>query len=68
MGRCSYGMYLWQQLFTGWPFLYLHVSQPNALVALIGTIVCAGLSFHFVEQPLTELGRKLARGRSRQQK
>jgi peptidoglycan/LPS O-acetylase OafA/YrhL len=64
MGRCSYGMYLWQQLFTGWPFLYLRVSQPNALVALIGTIVCAGLSFHFVEQPLTKLGRKLSRVRS----
>jgi len=66
MGRCSYGMYLWQQLFTGWPFLYLRTSQPNALVALIGTIACAGLSFHFVEQPLIGLGRKLSRVRWRQ--
>jgi peptidoglycan/LPS O-acetylase OafA/YrhL len=65
MGRCSYGMYLWRQLFTGWPFLYPRVSHPNALVALVGTVACAGLSFHFVEQPLTELGRKLARVWSR---
>jgi peptidoglycan/LPS O-acetylase OafA/YrhL len=68
MGRCSYGMYLWQQLFTGLPFLYLGVGQPNALVALFGTIACAGLSFHFVEQPLTSLGRKLAQARSRRRK
>jgi peptidoglycan/LPS O-acetylase OafA/YrhL len=66
MGRCSYGMYLWQQLFTGWHFLYLRTGQPNALVALIGTIACAGLSYHFVEQPLIGLGRKLSRMRWRQ--
>jgi peptidoglycan/LPS O-acetylase OafA/YrhL len=60
LGRISYSIYLWQQLFTlGAPFTMLppwwHLGALAAMVA-----GCAAL-FWLVETPLIKLGRSLAR-------
>jgi peptidoglycan/LPS O-acetylase OafA/YrhL len=63
LGRMSYSLYLWQQLF-------FHGSAANPLPALgplphwpwnlLATLVCATASHYLLERPLTRLGRRLA--------
>lgn len=60
IGRISYGIYLWQQLF----FIR---NQPNALgpvqqfpLNLICVLLVAWLSYRFFEEPLRHYGAKLA--------
>jgi peptidoglycan/LPS O-acetylase OafA/YrhL len=59
VGRISYSLYLWQQLFLiasttpQWPVQRL----PWNLVCAIG---CAALSYYTVERPMMQLGRRLA--------
>lgn len=62
IGRLSYSIYLWQQLFLVWsPFREssMHVLQrfPNNLIALG---VCASLSYYLIEKPMTNIGHRLA--------
>jgi peptidoglycan/LPS O-acetylase OafA/YrhL len=63
IGRISYSLYLWQQLFfTGhflgnWHPLGWLQSWPMRLVMTFGIAV---VSYHLLECPLTRLGRKLA--------
>ncbi len=58
IGRLSYSLYIWQMLFfaphddLGWI-----QSFPGAV---IGTAVCALLSYYFVEKPAIAFGRRLA--------
>lgn len=58
IGRLSYSLYIWQMLFfaphndLGWI-----QSLPGAV---LGTAVCALLSYYFVEKPAIAWGRKLA--------
>ena len=59
LGRCSYSIYLWQQLFTAHPTSYLKVPQPNALEVVALILACAAASYHFVERPLNAFGRRL---------
>lgn len=61
IGRISYSLYLWQQL-----FLVAHFGSAS-LGALqewpfnwIAVFACGLLSFYFIEQPLVRLGRRLA--------
>jgi peptidoglycan/LPS O-acetylase OafA/YrhL len=65
IGRISYSLYLWQQLFliSGWePRLAFQKFPQN----LILTVTLALLSYIFVEKPCMNFGRKLsARIRSR---
>ncbi|MBK9384513.1 MAG: acyltransferase [Planctomycetes bacterium] len=69
IGRMSYSLYLWQQIF----FTPIHqpltdipmpALLPDALLTwpgnLIGLLACATASYYVVERPLTRLGRRLA--------
>jgi peptidoglycan/LPS O-acetylase OafA/YrhL len=53
LGMISYSLYLWQQLFTGRPSVYL----SDALLPLM--FIAAILSFYFVERPSVRLGKRL---------
>ena len=63
IGRISYSLYLWQQLF----FLG-HFGPPDSKLALLQswplrlilTFACALASYELLERPLARLGHKLA--------
>jgi peptidoglycan/LPS O-acetylase OafA/YrhL len=61
IGRISYSLYLWQQLFFGVNFagsppgLRVLRQQPFNLMALV---VCATFSYYIVEKPLVRLGHR----------
>ncbi|WP_158911094.1 acyltransferase family protein [Edaphobacter sp.] len=61
IGRISYSLYLWQELF------FLHRKDDSSLRFLqsapwnlIAVLVCAILSYYVVERPLMRLGHRLA--------
>lgn len=61
IGRISYSLYLWQELF------FLHRRDDSSLRFLqsapwnlIAVLVCAILSYYVVEKPLMRLGHRLA--------
>jgi peptidoglycan/LPS O-acetylase OafA/YrhL len=63
VGRMSYSLYLWQQIFFHGPARFrLAGLEPfqdwpwNA----IGLFACAAASYYLLERPLTRLGRRLA--------
>jgi peptidoglycan/LPS O-acetylase OafA/YrhL len=61
VGRLSYSLYLWQQLFLVWSdervagLAWVQVFPYN----LIAVFVCAGLSLLLIENPLIALGHRL---------
>lgn len=65
IGRISYSLYLWQQLFlvmwdqylASGAFVWLQTFPMNFVAAF----ACAVASYKFVETPLIELGRRLSR-------
>lgn len=59
IGRLSYSLYLWQMLFLPEFERPLGVIQSFPL-SLILPIVCAAISFYFVEKPMIRIGHKLA--------
>ena len=65
IGKRSYSLYLWQQL-----FLSVHFGPGKEMVlqqwplSLLCTFGCACLSYSFVEQPLIRKGRAILRKRS----
>lgn len=60
LGRLSYSLYLWQELFTTsdtrYPISLLQMFPLN-LIALLGV---AALSYRYVERPMIRLGHRLA--------
>jgi peptidoglycan/LPS O-acetylase OafA/YrhL len=62
IGRISYGLYLWQELFfTG----HRYVGYPLGILQrtplrLVATFAIAMASYHLLERPLIKLGHKLA--------
>jgi peptidoglycan/LPS O-acetylase OafA/YrhL len=56
VGRLSYSLYIWQQLFL----LNPRVSAP---VGIAAAFVCAYLSYRFVEQPCIRMGQRLMASR-----
>lgn len=61
IGRISYSLYLWQQLF------FLHRKEYSSLRFLqetpwniIAVLVCAVLSYYVIEKPLMRVGHRLA--------
>ena len=61
VGRLSYSLYLWQQLFLVWdgqqaPALAPLQHMPWNWLALLA---CAALSYRFIEQPMIALGQRL---------
>jgi len=63
IGRISYSLYLWQQLFFTQHFIPwtrpLGIAQSWPLCLLL-TFGCAIASYHLLERPLARLGHKLA--------
>jgi peptidoglycan/LPS O-acetylase OafA/YrhL len=55
IGRWSYSIYLWQQLFTHMPAFKIFGITCN----MIALAICAGLSYYFVEKPMIKLGHRL---------
>ena len=64
LGRLSYSLYLWQQLFLVWPPWPAPALRPLQAfpVNVAAAFVLACLSHYLVEQPLIELGRELGGG------
>ena len=62
VGRLSYSLYLWQQLFLVWN--YPHLSFLSRLhrwpVNLICVFACAAASYYFIEGPCIRVGHRLA--------
>jgi peptidoglycan/LPS O-acetylase OafA/YrhL len=54
IGRLSYSLYIWQQLFVG------TIIPPLALLAIF---VCAYVSYRWIEQPSIRFGRRWVDGR-----
>jgi peptidoglycan/LPS O-acetylase OafA/YrhL len=59
IGLSSYGIYLWQQLFTGPAEFYTATGKPIQFFLQL-LLVIVPLSYFFVERPLMRLGRSLA--------
>lgn len=64
-GRMSFSFYLWQQLFLMWEAKRLaHWSPIQSLpFNLLGAVLCAWLSYTFIEQPVLRYGRAWMKGR-----
>ncbi len=62
IGRISYSLYLWQQLFFTGHFLNQYPLGPlnRFPLQLIATFLCAIASYRFIEQPMIALGHRLA--------
>jgi peptidoglycan/LPS O-acetylase OafA/YrhL len=66
LGRISYSLYLWQQVFLVWddaraPRLGALQSPPWALIMTLG---CATASYYWLEKPMIKLGRGVLRRQS----
>jgi len=63
LGRISYGIYLWQQLFYNgyYPYAngFLHHLQTRPW-NLVSTLICATASYWLLERPLIRLGHRIA--------
>jgi len=60
LGKISYSLYLWQELFCSNP--NLHYGYVLALPA----IACACLSYYFVEQPMLRVRERIS-GKAREE-
>ena len=62
IGKRSYGIYLWQQLFIAYGDLRLPFLTSMA-VRIVALLVVTELSYALLEKPLQNLGRRLSEGR-----
>jgi peptidoglycan/LPS O-acetylase OafA/YrhL len=66
IGRISYSLYLWQQLFFGaavvaGPAQLAWLRQPPC--NLLALLACAAFSYYVIERPMVRFGHKVARAR-----
>jgi len=63
IGRLSYSLYLWQQLFLVWHIESLtHVPWVNIFpLNLLCTFTCAAISYRFLERPFIRMGHRAAK-------
>jgi peptidoglycan/LPS O-acetylase OafA/YrhL len=62
IGRCSYSIYLWQQLFTGDARFYNTRSiAQSPILATIAILSCAAISYYFIEIPCVRFGRRFSK-------
>jgi peptidoglycan/LPS O-acetylase OafA/YrhL len=57
IGRLSYSLYLWQQLFFSH---YHHGFLQRFPLNLACALACAGFSYYLIEKPMVRLGHRLA--------
>jgi peptidoglycan/LPS O-acetylase OafA/YrhL len=55
IGRISYSLYLWQQIFT-----WAELGSTPMIVRMIGLFAVAAVSYYCLETPLIAFGRRLA--------
>jgi peptidoglycan/LPS O-acetylase OafA/YrhL len=62
IGRLSYSLYLWQQLFFVWRTDLAPALGPLQALPwnVLGAFACAAASHYFVEKPFVRLGHRLA--------
>lgn len=59
IGLISYGLYVWQGIFTGnGPYRQFPSFPPSIELGLILTCIVAPLSYHFFEKPILRLKRR----------
>jgi peptidoglycan/LPS O-acetylase OafA/YrhL len=61
LGRCSYSIYLWQELFTGPREFYGPHKLATPWLGLPLLFVCAASSYYLVEKPGNAFGHRLSR-------
>jgi len=60
LGRISYSLYLWQQIFLiAWPRFFVWLPANLCL-----SLLCASFSYYFIEQPTIRLGRMIVARRN----
>ncbi len=59
LGKISYSLYLWQELFCS------NAKLSYGFVLVVPAIACACLSYYLVEQPMLKLRDRLARKQPR---
>jgi peptidoglycan/LPS O-acetylase OafA/YrhL len=68
LGRLSYSLYLWQQLFlvsSLWPYPFPLDVRAHAYLPMLAALACATASRYLVEKPCIALGQRLARASPR---
>jgi peptidoglycan/LPS O-acetylase OafA/YrhL len=62
IGRLSYSLYIWQQLFTGFGLIYLPFGIVNRFPVNLPFLLAASCaSYYLMERPLMRLGHRLAK-------
>jgi peptidoglycan/LPS O-acetylase OafA/YrhL len=65
IGRLSYSLYVWQQLFLGFGVVYRPLGFLNARgLELFSVLIFACLSYYLLERPLIRLGHRIAESSS----
>jgi peptidoglycan/LPS O-acetylase OafA/YrhL len=60
VGRLSYSLYLWQQIWLLAPEGFVSTfGRLHGVVAVAGLFLCAYVSYTIVERPLIKLGHRL---------
>ena len=63
IGRLSYSLYIWQQLFLGFATVFLPFGIFSRFpVNIASTVLVSCVSYYGMEKPLMRLGHRLARG------
>ncbi len=60
LGRLSYSLYLWQQLFlvsAAWPYPFHFDARAHPLAPVLAALACATASRYAIEKPCIALGR-----------
>jgi len=62
LGRLSFSIYLWQQLFLVWSSSMIVGMTPFQTfpINLIAVLICAALSLRFIEKPLIKFGHEFS--------
>jgi peptidoglycan/LPS O-acetylase OafA/YrhL len=62
IGRLSYSIYIWQQLFLVWrPSLSQGMSPwQNFPLNLVGVVLISCASYYFIEQPFVKMGHRIS--------
>jgi peptidoglycan/LPS O-acetylase OafA/YrhL len=62
IGRISYSLYLWQQLFVpGDDAVAPHTYRTHVFLCWLAAFACAIVSYHSIETPLVRLGHRIAK-------